>query len=313
MLSAPRLAAALALVLLLTGCSLRWDSGPPPVPEPSPAEQARQAAAEEAAVLVELAAAPRVQGEAARLVAEVGEAAAIHLDALGGRWEPWPEATAPPLSTPAPSEESERPAPGTDDVDAHDVLEALAAAAETAREAALAQPDQLGLLLASVSLSRTFAAADLAAALGVEGLAVDEVWSPEPALPEAADGWQPVTLQAVDGARYAFEVVAARSSQQAREIAESRATELESLVTASGSREAAYDVGSVLAQAPADEPAHRYLAAHAELDLMTAFLGELGTTDGPEAPELLAAAAHAASQARAWDAELPALPGLSWP
>ncbi|MEE6280308.1 hypothetical protein [Georgenia sp. MJ170] len=303
-----RVVVALVTLLLLAGCSLRWDTPPPEVQAPDAAEVARQAAATQSATLAGLAV-PDGDDAAAAVLADVAVDAEAHLAALGGVWEPWPGAgpgaTAYPTAPPAPS--------AAPPLTAEQALTTLVDGAGSAGEAAAAAPGELGRLLAAVSVSRTFAAADLAAALGV---------APPPSagapLPAPAAGLDAPTVQALDAARYAFEVVAAQSSGGARETAVERATELGALaaseVPGEDLREVAYDVSTVLAAAPEGTTPQRHLAAQAELDVMTAFLARLASADAaplPDAAALVAAATHAAGQARSWDAELPALPGLT--
>ena len=302
---------ALVMVALLgvAGCSVRLDTPPPAVPVADAAEGARQATARESAELVALAGAVSGDHATAAVLDDVQAAAEVHLAALGGVWEPWPsagpDATAYPTESPSPSAP---PATAT----AGEVLDALATGAAAARDAAYATPGELGQLLGSVAISRTFAAVDLAAALGEP---VPDL--PAAPLPAPAEYLDAATVQVMDAARYAFEVVAAQSSGPQRESAVERAGELGVLaatpVPGEDLREVAYDVTDALSSAPEGTTPQRHLAAQAELDVMTALLALLGSTDTPlpSAQDVLAAATYAAGQARSWDATLPALPGLA--
>lgn len=304
-----RAVVAVVVVLFLAGCSVRWDTPPPQVPSGDAAETVRQDAAREAAELVALAAAVTADDATTAVLAEVQAASQVHLDSLGGVWEPWPgagpDATAYPTERPSPSAP-----PGQ--ATAGEVLDALTAGAAAAREAARATPGELGQLLGSVAISRTFAAVDLAAALGEP---VPDL--PAAPLPTPAENLDAATVQVLDAARYAFEVVAAQSSGPQRESAVERAGELGVLaatpVAGEDLREVAYDVTDALSSAPQGSTPQRHLAAQAELDVMTALLALLGSTGAPlpSADDLLAAATYAAGQARSWDATLPALPGLA--
>src|SRR5699024_9408907 len=131
-----------------------------------------------------------------------------------------------------------------------------------------------------------------AAALGVEGhtLPAEPLPAPEPGTVD------PETSRTVDAARYAFEVIAARSSGEQRAAASQRAGHLADVADAvdpeQDAREVAYDItGSAEAQA---------LATAAELDVLRAYVTLL-SVDGGDREAVLAAAVHAAGQVRAWD------------
>ncbi|MFC4556088.1 hypothetical protein [Georgenia faecalis] len=302
--TATRRAAAVAAVFLLTGCGVRVDSPPPTVPSPGPAEVARQDAATSA---TELAAAATAAGAAAdattrEVLTRVADAARVHAEALGGVWEPWPGsgpgATAPPEETASETASTTPPAAGAQPAD---VLAALAAGAWQAWDAATspdASTDGRAALLGAVALSRTHAATELAAALG-EGPPDLPAGAPLATVPPAA-------RDAVDAARYAYEVVAARSSGAQREACLERARSLATLAGRPGGT--VYDVTGPLASPSPGLSPEATLAAEAELDLVTAFLAELDAAAPAERAELLAAALDAADRARAWGLRLPALP-----
>lgn len=298
------LGAALLAALTLTGCGVRLETPPPEVPTAGAVEQARQDAALVAAQLHDVAgaAAAAADAELGAVLTAVQAASGEHHEALGGVWEPWagagPEATAYPEDPTTPA-----PAPTATP---QEVLGLLEQGAADARADALDHDGGLGQLLAAVAISRTWLAVDLARALSVEGDRLPAAPLPAPA-PGTVDAQ---TSRAVDAARYAFEVVAARSSGPQRQAAVERAEQLALVAGAvapeEDEREVAYDVSDVVgAEAP-----ERALAGAAELDVLGAYVALLGTPL-EDRETVLDAATYAAGQARSWDTALPALPGLS--
>ena len=301
----PRTALAAALVAAtLAGCGVRLETPPPSVPVADAAETARQEAALAAAELgtqATAAAATTQDPAVAAALTAVATACDQHDAALGGVWEPWPGAgpgaTEPP--EPSPTAATTAPAPTP-----QEVLADLAAAADSAQAGAIAQTGELGELLASVAVSRTYLAADLAAALGTEvtTLPAEPLPVPEPGTLD------PGTSRELDAARYALVVAAARAAGAQRAAAAERADHLAAVAGAvapeDDRREAAYDLTGVDAEDPAA------LAAAAELDVLRVYVTLLASAPEGRA-ELLAAAVDAAGEARSWGAVLPALPGLS--
>ena len=310
----------LLLTVLLTACGVRLETPPPEVPEAGVEEEVRQRAALTATAIHEAASAaladPSAQGASgadlrtALLAAEA--AATVHHQALGGMWEPWPgagpEATAYPTDGVTNGSGTTTAPPAAGSPSPGELLDLLEGGAREARQAALAHPGDLGRLLASLAISRTFLAADLAAALSAPA----EPLSAEPLSEPAPGTIDPATSRAVDGARYAMEIVAARSSDEQRDTARARAAHLlrvaEAVAPEHDTREVAYDIGDVAAGE--GTTSERALAAAAELDVVGAYLHLLGT-DWPDREAALAAATHAAAQVRAWDGVLPVLPGLA--
>ncbi|WP_324653065.1 hypothetical protein [Georgenia sp. H159] len=297
------LAAALLAAVALTGCGVRLDTPPPEVPVADATEQARQDAARAAADLHGAAQAARatLTGDEAlsAVLTAVETTSTEHHAALGGVWEPWPgsgpEATHPaPQTAPAPTAEAVDASPAA-------VLALLEESAAAAREGALAHGGDLGRLLAAVAISRTYQAADLARALSVpaETLPAAPLPAPEPGTVPAD------TSRALDAARYALEVVAARSSGGQRAAAVARAEHLSEVAGGvdpeADRRDVAYDITGAEG---------RSLAAAAELDVVRAYVAALAEEDA-DREAVLAAATHAAGQARTWDGTLPPLPGLS--
>ncbi len=175
------LAGALAAVLLLSGCGLRWETPPPAEPVPDAAEAARRGAVEAADALAAAAraAADGAPEAAAPVLALVTATADDQVAALGGPYD-----SGIPAATPSPT-----PSPSAAAADPADVLTLLGEAASTARaDARTAEEPGLARLLAAVAASRAQLADRLAAALGVEPPAVDA--DPGPDWPQggAADG-----------------------------------------------------------------------------------------------------------------------------
>lgn len=305
------LAAALAAATL-AGCGVRLDTPPPDVPVADAAEEARQDAARAAGELAALAqAAADATADDDRLataLTAVAQASAVHRDALGGVWEPWPGAGPDATAHPGPSPDPTTTVPplGTTSPDA--VLDALVAATTTAHgDAVAAPPGELGRLLGAVTVSRASLAAELASALGTEAEPVPDAPLPVPE-PGTVDA---ETSRSLDAARYALEVVAARSSGDLRAAVVTRVDHLAAVAGAvapeEDRRDAAYDLTGAEAGEGASEHA---LAAAAELDVVRAYVTLLASRADDRA-DVLAAAVDAAGRARSWGAPLPPLPGLS--
>lgn len=307
----PRVVAGtLALVAgaaLLGGCGVRLESPPPTPPVPDAVEEVRQDGAVDAATIATtVAEVTGAEGEVAEVLERVAEQARTHADALGGVWEAWPGG-APEGVTTAPV----RTDPPVADPAPQDVLDLLTAGAADARAASLASPDDaVAAVLASVSIARSHAAADLAGALGEDlGPAAGAELSPDALVARGSDG---PTLLVLDQARHAFETVAARSTGTSREAAAGRAAHLQLLVDtaladgAPDRRPGVYD----LPDATDDLSAEQAAAVDAESRLLAHWVFSI-TLTGPEQREsLLAAAELAAGQVRAWGGTLEELPGL---
>lgn len=297
------LVAAVVAAATLTGCGVRLDTPSPELPVADAVELARQDAASAAAELRAAAGAARASlgpgEEVGEVLTTVENAAAEHLDALGGMWEPWPGAG--PEATAYPDEQTTSP-PADTDASPADVLALLEESAAAAHAGAVAHAGELGPILASVAISRTFLAGDLAAALTTEARTLPA----EPLPPPEPGTVSPDTSRALDAARYALEVVAARSSGDERSAAAERADDLAEIAAAVAPEEDRRDVAYDITAADDD----RALAAAAELDVVRAHVASLAEAD-EDRDAVLAAATHAAGQARSWDGTLPALPGLS--
>lgn len=231
--------AAACLVLLLGACELRLQTPAPTAPSPSATEMARQRAATDAVVLAEMATlaagGARADGTGATVVDTLDEVATTsdrHATALGGVYLPWP---ASPTPTPTAPTASPEPIPSAGVV----VAALRAAAARASDDADTVTDGPLARLLASVAASRTVLADALDARSAGTALALPTSGPTDP--PSAAPPPAPVTasaapgiggsrgavpglqdssltalLEAEDALGAGWEVLAARSSGQAR-------------------------------------------------------------------------------------------------
>ena len=350
---------ALGVVLtlaLLTGCEVRLESPAPPELVPDATEVARQGAAEDAAALSALA---RVVAAADTALAGPLEAVAAasdeHLVELGGPYVAHPEATpdvgeaaadtmvdGTGTGTGAGSESAPDPDPGTAAPSsagsaadatatasptpppipvAADVLALLQTTAASARADADALADApLARLLAGIAVGRTLHAQVLAAATGQP---VPTTSFTVPASVPAGLGAAEVTalVQAEDALGLAWEVVAARSDDEARAAAATRAAQHRD-------RAEAWAVAGALAGTGLD-PRRAAYALPAELldpatdpSRVTAVLGALETGIAQDYATLVASAdpgargplldglADAAAAALGQTGVVPTFPGL---
>ena len=304
-----------ATVLAVSGCGVRLDSPPPPLPTAGPAEAARQAAAQRSERLAALA--TSVLGGAGEGDAElerVAEQAAEHVVALGGVWVPpdWAEPTG--AGEPAGPSEPTDPASAAspDPPTAADVARALLASAEsTCGDAITVDPADLATLLASICLAQDRAATSLGEALG------DPPGMPGPAEREAALRAAveavPETsslARSLDAAGCALEVEAARSTGPARtELADRarahRATALllletaGTLGTAEDPRRAAYSLDE-----DASDP------AAVETEVLAAWTAVVGSVPAAVRGAALAEMVTAERAAHEWGAPATTFPGL---
>ena len=292
-----RAVAALALLAALTvaGCDVRLETPDPTAPEAGPVEVARDDAAGRAADLAQGAAAAAVTADegVAAVLTRVSAEAAAHLVALGGVYVAFPDAetTAPvPALPPAPS--------------ASEVVDLLLGAAATTRADADTVTDgPLARLLASIATAQALSAEDLARALGEPDRAPQTpVTLPEAAPPGAPGSVLEAIVASQDGLAYAWEVVAARSTEAARDSAAARGADLRDRAAAwarAGGlaepgvdpRRVAYDlpdaVTVVTGDPAADQAAATAALAGLEADLAALFATAIATTDpGGRAPLL---------------------------
>lgn len=302
----------LLAALVLTGCDLRLETPDPTAPEAGPVEVVRDRHAVRstdlatAAGLAALGAAP----DASAVLSRVADDATAHLVALGGVYVAFPD------------EEPTGPV-GSRSATELSVLDQLTGAAATARGDADAVEDgPLARLLASIATARTLAAEDLALALGRPDRA-----APSPlTVPDAAPAGTPVTVlsamvTSLDGLAYAWEVLAARSTETTRETAAARAAELRARAAAWAAvtgldepgldpRRVAYDLPEAVTSAGAD-PAPA-LAALAGLESRAADLFATAVADtepGDRLPLLDGLLDHARTAA-GLTRTAPAFPGL---
>lgn len=299
--------ALVAATALLGGCGVRLESPPPTAPVPDAVEQVRQDGAIDAATIARtVAEVTAAEGEVAEILDRVAAQARTHADALGGVWVAWPDGAPEGVTTAPVSTDPPVAAP-----EARDVLDLLTAGAADAREASLASPDDaVAAVLASVSISRSHTAADLAAAVGEDlAPAAGAALTPDALRARGSDG---PTLLVLDQARHAFETVAARSTGATRQAAAARASHLQLLVDtalADGAPDRRPGVYA-LPDATDDLSAEQAAAVDAESRLLEHWVFSI-TLTGPEEREALVAAAElAAGQVRAWGGTLEDLPGL---
>ncbi len=274
--SAAGVAVGALILASLTGCNLRRETLPIVTPSPDQYEQLRESAAQSEAGVIDALALEDVgvgtAGYAGFVQAEIAFTTP-HLDALGGVYVPFPNATpsASPSASPASVPQNK----------------SLTRAAADARDADLASaliaddPD-LALLLASIGLSHAVALAvgayQDAIAAGSAPLAAERlmVGAPFAELVPASTGLDAATLEGIivahDYAAYAYEVIAARSSGDARTQALAR------------SRIHEHRADELVAVAVADPRVPAYVIEHEDLDgddAMAAFarVTEAGISD----------------------------------
>lgn len=249
----------------LAGCDLRWETPPPTVPVADEAESVRQRTTADAlslGVLAERAAAVAADPVVAAVATEVDLAADAHLEALGGIYVPFPSSTAevpgataaptgsatdspaptdPGATSPATETASPTP-PAADPVQAATELVALLTetAASARADAGAVADGRLARLLAAVAANRLLLAESLAAAAGLpapagaptagtdvtEGGTAPGVFVVPESVPTGVSEADVATLvQSEDAVGLAYEVVAARSADEARARSAARAAE----------------------------------------------------------------------------------------
>lgn len=318
-------AAALALTSgLLTGCGVRLDTTPPPIPTASPAEQARAAAVADALAIADAADALLMAGlpasqrpaegtDPSELLAQIAAGSRAHAQVLGGEWTPPARPT--PSDVPSPTREPEVSTIA-------DLTSVLATTAAAAADGAAAADDDLATLLVSVSVWRSLAAGELAA--------LDPTMDPTLAGPRDGVDLLALRLATLDGvdalargldaAAFGYETLAARTedqglradwvarSVQLRRTGEVVATSAGISGTAADPREASYDVGALVAGDPTAA------AATFETQLATLWIGAPlpGSLRATAAGAALEALDRAASMAQlaALDSPGAVLPGL---
>lgn len=313
--------AVVLAVLVLAGCSWRLETPAPDWPSPDPLTQVRDAAAERESQVIEAAGQPDAAGTPTGVVLTgiEQELSPARLDALGGLYVAYPDAT------PTPVEDDQAPS----------LIDAVTSARDGHLADALAtDSDELALLLASAGLSHALSAwyaTWVEDAIGAaEQPVVAERTLASDALPEDA-GLVPsaaslpaekISELAVmhDQARYAYEVMAARAADDEREMWLARrdiqATRGDALVALPGVedlREATY---VVLADQTADPAVRVETARQIEAGAGAMYVALLNEADKNQWSWLLHAAFDAYAQAAAFgqptveDYPVPALPGI---
>ncbi|WP_148061568.1 DUF4439 domain-containing protein [Cellulomonas sp. PhB143] len=220
--------AALVAVVALGGCGVRVDTPPPAEPSPGPHEVIRSSAVTDALQVEQLArtlgdeiasgdAPGAADGEAA-LLGQIADFASQHVAQLGGVYRSGLPGSA--GAAPGETSTSATGTPDVADVDAGDVLDALAGASVRGRAGADSTRDgALARLLASVSTSQIVSAGRLADLVGARMPAT--IVPGDPALPEktpaglaAAD--LATLVASEDASGYTYEVEAARSTGSTR-------------------------------------------------------------------------------------------------
>lgn len=329
------LALLLGLTVLLAGCGLRLETPAPQAPQPDALETVRQRATADALALQVLADSLATSGAEAGLAAAAGTVAAAstaHLDALGGLYVPFPDATAAPDAAASDATVDPDPAasPGPTSTTAPspvtaDTLVALldSTAASARADAAAVEDGALARLLASVAVART-QLADAVAGLAALDPASRPASEPAPlvGLPAGVDPADVAdVVQSEDALGFAWEVVAARRegdergaaaerARSHRSRAESWATAAEVVGTDSDPRRVAYALPPVLLDAAADPAATAAELAALEVSLVASYAGLVAQADAGERTPLVDAMLTAARSATALTGQTPAFPGL---
>jgi len=314
-------AAALALVGLVAGCGVRFETPPTAALSPGVNESARQRASADAAGLEILAADPGADPadpQAALRTAIVAHAAA-QLDQLGGVYGSGP---ARPTGTGASSPSASAgatPAVATPAVAATSaVVTALTQGADQARGDALTVPDGgLARLLASVGAERLLLARQLASAAALPPADLPAVAVPATVPAGVSPSDLSALVAAEDEAGYGFEVIAAQLSGDQRASAleragthRARAESWASLAaiarTGLDPRRAAYAVPTGL-----DQPGVAAgLAQTMEQALAASYASLVSAAEPDSRAGLVDALVEASAVAAAWGAAVPALPGM---
>ncbi|WP_199423810.1 DUF4439 domain-containing protein [Actinotalea solisilvae] len=330
------LVALLGLAVLLAGCGLRLETPAPQAPEPDAVETVRQRATADALALQVLADSLAASGAEAGLAAAAGTVAAAstaHLDALGGLYVAFPDATAAPDASDASDatvdpDPAASPGPTATTVPSPVTPDALVAlldssAASARADAAAVEDGDLARLLASVTVART-QLADSVAALAALDPASRPALEPAPlaGLPAGVDPADVAdVVQSEDALGFAWEVVAARRvgdersaaaarARSHREHAETWAVAAEVAATDSDPRRVAYALPPTVLDAAADPAATAAELAALEVSLVASYAGLVAQADAGERTPLVDAMLTAARSATALTGQTPAFPGL---
>lgn len=331
------LGALLGAVLLLgTGCGLRLETPDPRAPEPDATETVRQRTTADALALQVLAdslSASVPDPAVAAAATAVAAASTAHLDALGGIYVPFPDATPTPTADAAGGQGGTEPADGATSPTATPEPSPVTPAALVAlldESAASARADassvddgDLARLLASVAVARVQLADALAATAAVDA-ATRPALEPAP-LTEVPAGVSDAdvadVVQSEDALGYAWEVVAARRSADERTAAASRARahrdRAEAWAAASGvagtdsdPRRVAYALPAAVLDAAADPAAVTAELAALETALVASYASLVAQAEAGARSPVVDALLDAARGATALTGAAVAFPGL---
>lgn len=323
------LIAALALVAGgVTACGVRFSEPPPPVPTADAAEVGRAEAVESAQAIATLARQVAVGGQEGGLLVVVDQVASgseTQAQTLGGTWTP------PPRPSPG---VTEPPSPGpSPDVSAAGLAGALVDGAASARAASVTAGPDIGRLLVSIAVWRELAARAVADAAGVSdadsdadgaGLSLGARGVDDAALAVSTIGPSADLIRGLDGTAFAYETLAARTSDDAQRTAwVSRSAVLrragETVAVASGvagtgadPRQGVYDVAALLDLDPATAVASME-ASLADLWLDADVPAGVRPVAADAALECYLTALAAGAQLGALDAPRVVLPGFVTP
>lgn len=307
--------AALLVTLPLTGCGMRLETPPPPTPTADASETGRAATVAQAELIAAAAEGASSDPAAAVVLERLDQVAAgsrSHAASLGG---PGPD---PDPGTASPSATPDTPDAGAADL--HGAIAALVAGHDQARADLTTATAEAAPLLASIALWRAVAARELAGALpeGVQGLPDGGLTTADLDLATLRDVGP--LVRGLDAAGYAYEVLAARSSDDTRRAdlvarAEQLRAEGDLLAVRAGiadggedPREALYDVSALVA----GEESVAVVAV--ETDLVRLWLGsDLPPTTRPIAVDAALESllrARALTPTAALDSPAAVLPGL---
>ena len=280
-------AAALALA---AGCELRLGSGAPDsLPEPPAAEATRDALARHASLVASTADVVAGSGasgaDTAQRLADSGRA---QLDALGGVWQPWASAAPSgyPTASPVPTASST--------ATAGDLVTMLTEGATRASTAASQASE--------TTAAHLYASLAVAWLLGAISLDDGAVETPGRSASASAPVPGPV-LQAYDGARYAFEEVAARAADDQRNRATADASYAGGVVSTSlalGGQDTRLSAYAPPTQAADDASLDVTWARQAWRTVMEAEIAGVEADGGDTTAGAINAAADAAQRAQAW-------------
>lgn len=313
------LAGLLGAVLALSGCGLRLETPPPEPLVPDATEVVRSRTVEDALALAagasdltEARAASAAPDDAlTSVLADVTAFSTAHADQLGGEYDsglPEPAPTSSPTSTPAVA-------------DAGALLALVASAADTARtDAGEVEDGQLARLLAAVATARAGLRDRLAAATGtVPPQPGDPAPSPTATAgpgPLPADTYADLVV-AEDEVGYAYEVIAAKLSGEARGLAQADAAvhraRAEAWARESGIDGTAIDPRRTAYALPSgvDDPAVALeLGRTLELRLTVAYASAVAVAPAGSRAAVLEALRTADVEATAHGAAAVAFPGL---